>query len=49
MLRLAVFPALAAVGVLHGDEQARKEAWVVLGLISFFEVVTLYAKAWGYL
>ena len=49
MLRLAVFPALAAVGVLHGDAQTRKEAWIIGGLIGAFEIVTLYAKAWGYL
>lgn len=49
MLRLAVLPALAAIGVLHREQETRKEAWVIFGLISAFEMAMLYAKAWGYI
>lgn len=49
MLRLAVLPVLAGIGLLHPKNETRKEAWLALGLISAFEVAMLYAKAWGYM
>lgn len=49
MLRLAVLPAFIAIGIWHKEKETRKEAWFVFGLLSAFEVVMLYAKAWGYI